>query len=94
MAGKCLTATWWAFVLLVLSAYTANMTAFMTQVINYHRSSFDFFITFSCQQHQVNQGTIETLEELANQQEVKYGIVRDNAMLRYLLPSAKRKPYT
>ncbi|XP_077967538.1 uncharacterized protein LOC144421892 isoform X2 [Styela clava] len=68
-----LTGTWWGFVLLVLSAYTANMTAFMTQV---------------------NTGGIETLDELASQQQFAYGMIENNAMLDLYLPGAKDAPYT
>ena len=59
MSGRVVVASWWVFVVLVVSCYTANLAAFLTV------TSIGT--------------TINTLEELMAQSQVRYGLVENQA---------------
>ena len=59
MSGRVVVASWWGFVVLVVSCYTANLAAFLTV------TSIGT--------------TINTLEELMAQSQVRYGLVENQA---------------
>ena len=59
VSGRVVVASWWVFVVLVVSCYTANLAAFLTV------TSIGT--------------TINTLEELMAQSQVRYGLVENQA---------------
>lgn len=44
--------------------------------------------------YQVNNGGIQSLDDLANQKDFAYGIMESSAMYRLFLPQAKASPFT
>ena len=61
---RVITASWWLFVLLMISTYTANLAFFLTR--------------------ESTEKTIDSLEDLAVQNKIKYGMVQDSATSHFL----------
>ena len=70
MSGRVVVASWWLFVVLVVSCYTANLAAFLTV------TSIGT--------------TINTLEELMAQSQVRYGLVENQAAHQLLKVTSSR----
>ena len=70
VSGRVVVASWWLFVVLVVSCYTANLAAFLTV------TSIGT--------------TINTLEELMAQSQVRYGLVENQAAHQLLKVTSSR----
>ncbi|XP_068747188.1 glutamate receptor 2-like isoform X2 [Montipora capricornis] len=62
-SGRLLASTFWFFILILISTYTANLAAFFTI-----KRTAD---------------TINSLEALANQNDLKYGVMKDGSVMKF-----------
>lgn len=72
---------WWFFALIVISSYTANLAAFLTKgnfskYFEFDNYTASIFILFSTEQIE---SSVKDLDELANQNEIRYGLVKGGA---------------
>lgn len=75
ISGRLVASVWWYFSMILVSSYTANLGQFFSSDYEVERTKlFVFLAAFLTVERMVN--SIESVEDLARQTEIKYGVLR------------------